>query len=249
MSRGIVLMIGSGPNALAARDWDLSHVSAIVAINNAWRVRPDWTHHIRPEDFPPGREPPVIGPGQRQVDYRDYVPAQNDFGGVVYAGGTMAFTAAYWVLARLRPRVLAVIGCDMVYPVSGPTHFYGTGTADPLRVDPTLRSLEAKSARLWLIAARQGCACVNLSHGESRLLFPRGDIADLGPSAAAGNLPLAAIDEAERLEREAGYLVPSGRYWLEQERFEAGRIDAIDAAWLGAFARVRGARPAAPPDR
>ena len=29
----------------------------------------------------------------------------------------------------------------MHYPPDGPTHFYGTGTADPLRSDITLRSL------------------------------------------------------------------------------------------------------------
>lgn len=235
---GIVLMIGSGPDALRARPWPCGRFDAIVAINNAWAVRPDWTHHIRPEDFPPAREPPALAPGQRQVDYRDYVPAQNDFGGVVYAGGTMAFTAGYWALARLRPRVLAVIGCDMVYPATGPTHFYGTGAADPLREDVTLRSLEAKSARLFLLAARQGCACVNLSGGESRLLFPRADIAGLERCRPGAALPLAGIAEAERLEREAGYLVPSGRYWKEAARLEAGVIDRIDAMWLTAFASL-----------
>ena len=44
----------------------------------------------------------------------DYVPVQNDFGGFVYAGGTMTFTAGYWALGALKPSVLAFLGCDMV---------------------------------------------------------------------------------------------------------------------------------------
>ena len=78
------------------------------------------------------------------------------FGGIVYAGATMAFTAGYWALSALQPRVLAYLGCDMIYP-QGQTHFYGTGAADPLRPDPTLQNLRAKSARLELLAARAGC--------------------------------------------------------------------------------------------
>ena len=81
------------------------------------------------------------------------MPIQNDLGGFVYAGGTMAFTAGYWALGALRPDVMAFFGCDMVYPTEG-SHFYGNGNADPLRDDITLRNLEAKSARLSIIAAR-----------------------------------------------------------------------------------------------
>jgi len=71
----------------------------------------------------------------------------------------MAFTAGYWALHALRPEVMGFIGCDMVYPKTGATHFYGTGTADPLRDDVTLQDLGAKSARLMVMAAAQGCAC------------------------------------------------------------------------------------------
>ncbi len=71
----------------------------------------------------------------------------------------------------------------MHYPATGPTHFYGQGTPDPLRRDITLRSLEAKSARLMVLAARQGCAMVNLSTGPSRLVFPRANRDGGGPPA------------------------------------------------------------------
>ena len=103
----VVLMLGSGPTAPEARDWDRGAIDTILAINNAHLVRPDWDLHIYPWDFPEDRRP-VPGPGQRAVTQEDFVPAQNAFGGFVYAGGTMAFTAAYWALHALRPRTLAV---------------------------------------------------------------------------------------------------------------------------------------------
>jgi hypothetical protein len=231
---GTVLILGSAPEAVAARDWRRDEFDAIIVINNAWRIRPDWDVLIHPEDFPEDRRPTELGDGQRIVTAADYVPVQNRFGGFVYAGGTMAFTAGYWALGALAPRVLAFFGCNMVYAPQGQTHFYGTGAADPLRADVTLRSLEAKSARLALIAAEAGCRCVNLSQGESRLVFPRGARGVLSgavPSAADSR----ALAEAEAREAALGYMVPSGRYWQEEARFDAADIDALDALWLRAY--------------
>jgi hypothetical protein len=37
-------------------------------------------------------------------------------------------------------------------------------------------------------------------------------------------------------EAELGYLVPSGRYWEEAERFDPAEIDALDSLWLQAAA-------------
>ncbi|RYG92846.1 hypothetical protein EU803_01690 [Loktanella sp. IMCC34160] len=229
----VVLILGSGPNVVAARNWPKTSFDRIVAINNAWQVRPDWDDLIHPEDFPEDRHPTSFGPDQRRVTYRDYVPAQNALGGFVYAGGTMAFTAAYWALQTLRPDVIAMMGCDMVYPTTGATHFYGTGAADPLRPDPTLRNLEAKSARLLALGAAQGCALVNLSTDQSRLVFPRATVAELH------RLPVveingAAMDAALRAEERLGYFVASGRYWEEQDRFDTAHIDHIDSLWLKA---------------
>ena len=224
--------MGSAPNVVDCRDWPRPPFDRIVAINNAWAVRPDWDHLVVPEDFPHDRRPE---PGERQtiVEADAFVPAMNAYGGAVYTGGTMAFTAAYWVLHALRPSVLAFMGCDMVYAGSK-THFYGTGTADPLRPDVTLRSLESKSARLVALAARQNCAVVNLSRGESRLVAPRatqGDLARVRPTDVPGHL----IDTALGAERAIGYYAPSGRYWDEPERFDPEVIDRIDALWLDAF--------------
>ncbi|MFK7869756.1 MAG: hypothetical protein AB8B58_11000 [Roseobacter sp.] len=225
----IVLVLGSGPNAVAARDWPKADFDRIVAINNAWRLRDDWDDIVYPEDFPKDRRPANIPQDQRAIEAAAFVPAQNAFGGFVFAGGTMAFTAGYWALHALRPKVMAFLGCDMVYPTEGPTHYYGTGTADPLRDDISLRSLEAKSARLGLLAASQGCACVNLSQDESRLLFPRARLQDLrlitSPVAVAG------IDALRADEDALGYAVPSGRYWEEESRFDTSALDQLDQRW------------------
>ncbi|MCL6282528.1 hypothetical protein M3P21_03210 [Ruegeria sp. 2012CJ41-6] len=230
-----VLILGSAPVAEVACDWPKAPFTHIVAINNAWRLRPDWDILIHPEDFPEANRPKTLAPGQRIVTAADYVPAQNTFGGFVFAGGTMAFTAGYWVLAALTPSVIAYCGCDMVYPASGKTHFYGTGAADPLRADVTLRSLEAKSARLALFAARQSCRMVRLSQGESRLIVPPALRSGLDDAA----LPDAAVMEpALAAERALGYFVPSGRYWECQDRFEPAAIDAVDRLWLEAYARA-----------
>ena len=230
-----LLMLGSAPMAAQAALWPRAPFDGIVAINNAHAIRPDWTWMVHPHDFPAARVPQP-GPGQHVVTEADFVPAQNAFGGFVYAGATMAFTAAYWALHALQPRVLAVYGCDMHYPARGRTHFYGTGTADPLRPDITLQSLEAKSARLMILAAMQGCATVNLSGGPSRLVFPRG-----GRDRVSAALPQAfdpaVADRALAAEAELGYLVPSGRYWEEAGRFDAAALAAIDRMWLRA-ARV-----------
>lgn len=229
-----VLVLGSAPMAAEATGWPRAPFDRIVAINNAWRVRGDWDHSIFPWDFPADRQP-VPGPGQGLVTEADFVPAQNAYGGFVFAGATMAFTAGYWALTALRPTVLAMFGCDMQYPATGPTHFYGTGTPDPLRQDITLRNLEAKSARLMVLAAMQGCAVVNLSAGPSRLVVPRATRASLAQARPRGFCPDLAA-EALALEAALDYRVPSGRYWEESARFDPARLDRLDALWLQAAA-------------
>ena len=229
-----VLILGSGPNAVEARDWSRAHFDRIVAINNAWRIRPDWDDLIFPEDFPQDRKPEAKGAAQRFIEADQFVPTQNAYGGFVYAGGTMAFTAGYWALHALRPKVLAFMGCDMVYPTSGPTHFYGKGTPDPLRADVTLRDLGAKSARLGLIAAAQGCRCVNLSTGPSELVFERANPEAL--RALPGRGPDGTAAHAIQNEEDAlGYFVATGRYWEEAASFDAEALTGLDAAWRAAW--------------
>lgn len=227
-----VLILGSGPNVLAARDWQRAPFDTVVAINNAWQVRTDWDYLIHPEDFPTDRRPAQTLAHQRIITAETYVPAQNALGGFVYAGGTMAFTASYWTLYALRPKIIAYLGCDMVYPTDQATHFYGTGSADPLRQDITLRNLEAKSARLLAMASSQNCALVNLSTDASRQVFPRATLTNLKQPLVKPILNQTAIKTAQHREAALGYMVSSGRYWLEQHRFDTDELDQLDALWL-----------------
>ncbi|MCC1480252.1 hypothetical protein [Roseibaca sp. Y0-43] len=234
----IVLILGSGPNVVACRSWPRAPFDRIVTINNAWAVRPDWDYLAFPDDFPPERMPPLRQPGQQLVPSDAYVPENNRFGGIIYAGATMAFSAGYWALGALRPKVIAYLGCDMVYSV-GASHFYGQGSPDPLRPDPTLQNLRAKSARLELIAARAGCAVVNLSTSESRLTCPRATPADV---AKATPLPDVAPAMADVLaaERDLGAFCASGRYW-QGAPLDAKALARIDALWLDAHHAARSA--------
>ncbi len=147
-----VLMLGSGPSATEAHMWSADCWTHLVVINNAWRVRGDWDMCIFPEDLPVEKRPASLLPDQHLIEARDFVPMQNQFGGVVYAGGTMAFTAAYWALGALKPDVMAFFGCDLVYPASGPTHFMVKGLpihcATMSRFNPLKPSRHAYSSSL-----------------------------------------------------------------------------------------------------
>ena len=231
-----VLILGSAPAVIAARDVPKSAFSAIVVINNAWRVRDDWDYHVAPDDFPKDRMPESLLDGQQFIGSDAFVPANNAYGGIIYAGATMAFTAGYWVLSALHPSKMVFCGCDMVYPAHGRGHFYGKGSADPLRDDITLRNLEAKSARLMIYAARQGCVCLRAPAPESRLVFPQADPLGADQTSKALTLPdMPTVLKAEQAEADLGYIVESGRYWEENRIYSTEALDAIDELWLSAF--------------
>jgi hypothetical protein len=230
-----ILILGSAPNSVQAANWPRDLFDRIVVINNAWRIRDDWDDIIYPYDFPAENMPSQIKPHQQAIDENAFVPIQNEYGGFVYAGATMAFTAGYWVLGHYKPAQIAFMGCDMHYPDTGDTHFYGNGTPDPLRDDITLTSLEASSARFYSLAAQQGCQLFNLSEGVSRLIFPRISVTALASDPA--NVPASAIDEEQitiALNREAelDYYVPHGRYWEDSHQFDKDALIQLDALWM-----------------
>jgi hypothetical protein len=239
----IALILGSACDAVRAKAWPREPIAHMVAINNAWQIRDDWDYLIYPDDFPAERMPPSLDEQRQKVITSDaYVPVQNSFGGVVYAGATMAFTAGYWALGALKPDVIAYLGCDMHYE-SSQTHFYGAGTADPLRTDVTLQSLEAKSARLMVTAAQQQCLCLNLSElPASRQVFARTDYVQLRGftpkqhaaqlASVQGSLKAQPLAAARQIEARLGYTVPSGRYWEAKDQFDAAQLRQLDALWL-----------------
>ena len=245
-----ILLIGSAPDVVRCEAWPKAAFSKIVAINNAWRVRPDWDVLVHAGDFPPDQLPPPQALRQAQIFSADhYVPAQNSFGGFVYAGATMALTAAYWTIHSRRPDVLAFLGCDMIYDRPGNTHFYGIGRPDPLRDDVTLQNLEAKSARLLIHALRRGTLCVNLSElPQSRLVFPRLSfeaVSALSPRRLAtikadvlAGIHSQAVDAADRIERELGYFYEDGMYWNHLDEIDGTQLAGIDRLWMSAVGKL-----------
>lgn len=237
----VVLLIGSAPDASIVKKWNLSSFSSCVVINNAWQLTKDWNYLIHPEDFPAKHLPSKLVSNKKIITARQFVPQQNSFGGVIYAGGTMAFTAGYWVLGFLKPDVIAYLGCDMIYSKKTGNHFYGKGQADPLRPDITLQSLEAKSARLMAIAKMNNCTVINLSKlRKSRLLFPRITITQLLKSISDIKMPnkfnakinSKIVKKVLNVEDQLGYMVTSGKYWESNKKFNPYKLKEIDTLWL-----------------
>lgn len=234
-----VLIVGSAPDSVRASTWDTSFFVHTVAINNAWKAFSSWDSLIYPEDFPiANRPPPHQHHGKKIITAREFVPIQNKYGGFVYAGGTMSFTAGYWALGALQPDVIAYLGCDMVNEAQPdyPSHVYGSRTPDPLREDVPLQSLEAKSMRLLAMARHQGCAVVNLSEQkDSRMLIPRMEFETL-KNMRHRPRPLPINTEAMQLalqtEAKLGYWVLFGKYWEQAEKFDKAKLRHIDSLWL-----------------
>ncbi len=225
-----VLIIGSAPDALEAQSFNRELFQQVVAINNAWNVRSDWDYCIFPDDFP-GNRRPNENDEQRLIGSEQYVPLQNKYGGFVYSGGTMAFTAGYWVLGHFNPRAIAYIGCDMVYDEKK-THFYGRGTPDPLREDPTLKNLKAKSARLEAIAASQNCSIFNLSkRPKSNLVFRRKSLENIPEDPTPRRVNTELLKLVLEKEKSLGYFIKNGKYWKHLADFDQKKIDILDGLW------------------
>ncbi len=229
-----ILIIGSGPDAVEARKFKSGIFDKIVAINNAWQIRRDWDFCIFPDDFPKERRP-KSNFTQQLITYNEYVPIQNEFGGFVYAGGTMAFTSGYWVLGKLKPSLIAYLGCDMIYE-GNKTHFYGKGTADPLRKDPTLKNLLSKSARFEVIANSNNCSVFNLSKKkESNLIFRRLRISEISEPIIRREIKNEKTLEALQLEKQLSYFVNDGKYWKHFKNFDSNELSRVDSLWSEAI--------------
>ena len=225
-----VLILGSAPNVVAVNDIDLSSYDEIIVINNAWQVLESWTEHIFPYDFPRENKPTRYSKSQRAIDEKLFVQRQNEFGGFIYAGGTMAFTALYWALGEHMPSEIHILGCDMVYSDAGKTHFYGEGAPDPLRDDFTLRDLYAKSARFMCLAARNGCRTYNLSDQSSKLCFPRHN-RNIDDKPCHLLINKASVQSILDQENSLGYFISSGRYWEADLKIDLQALDQIDLQW------------------
>ena len=231
-----VLILGSGPDAVDAINFKSGIFDKIVAINNAWQIRADWDFCIFPDDFPKEKRP-NSNLSQKLITHNEYVPIQNRFGGFVYAGGTMAFTSGYWALGKLKPTLIAYLGCDMIYK-GNKTHFYGKGTADPLRDDPTLKNLLSKSARFEVIADSNNSSVFNLSKKkESNLVFRRLGISEITEPTSRREVDDKKTLQALKLEKDLGYFVKDGKYWKHLQKFDPNAISRLDSLWSDAIVK------------
>ncbi|WP_198297825.1 hypothetical protein [Bordetella genomosp. 9] len=148
----------------------------------------------------------------------------------------MAFAAGYWAVHSLHSRVIGYFACDMVYR-AGQTHFYGAGTADPLRHDVSLRSLEAKATRLFCWGLKHGKILLNCSgDNETRLVFPRVSLSALRnfkPKSHAWSLLLERAEKIWDFEKEAPFDALKEDYWtLVGSATEEEFIAEVDRRWL-----------------
>ena len=230
-----VLIIGSAPDAIQALDWDMKVFDQVVVINNAWRTTTHWHELIFPYDFLDENKPSQLLNHQKFVTEDQFVPAQNLFGGFVYAGATMAFTAGYWSLASHLPTRMCFLGCNMHYSQNGPTHFYGKGQPDPLRDDITLTSLRACSHRMLILAKMQGCDIVSLSTGETNLHVPQTSFDEFLDYQPAFIYSREKVSQALKYEKNLNYYVEDGRYWLEENLFCRDELKKLDQMWVDAL--------------
>jgi hypothetical protein len=161
-----VLVLGSGISGEAVKDIDLSN-HYVLAINNAWRLTPFWTHHLFPDDFE-GPFPTKLNQIQQKIDNTIYMKANLKWGGLEWRGNSMIYNALFFAL-NFEPDVIGTLGCDLYYPESGPTHFYEGGTNDPMRFHEDYHKERFK--RFLETCEKKKIKCVNYSN-ESRGLNP-----------------------------------------------------------------------------
>lgn len=236
----IVVVVGSAPDATRVTTLPEGQYW-LVSVNNAYRLTDRFHFSCFSGDFP-GKSDGLPHLVRNFISENEYIVALNAFGGLTMCGATMSLASAYWAIHALRPPVLAFLGCDMVYG-AGQTHFYGTGAPDPLRIDPTLRDLFAKSCQQQAIAAIEGTHVVNLSLlPESRLAAPRLDASRLGNADSVLSLAARALARGDEAianalqilddERAAPFDTGMTDYMhLMQDEASLRFIDDIDRRW------------------
>ena len=222
-------------------------------INTAHRIRSDWTHGLFASDIPLNRIP-LSRPGHEIVSVKDLTGAQDAFGSYMLCGETMALTAGYRALRTFPGRPLLWFGCDMIYDTDeddiasgiapGTSHFYGNGTADPLRFHTSLLSLPAKSARLFAMALLNKSPVFNLSERKrSNIIFPR------LPASQATTIDVPATLTHQQGYQHNGYALEAVRHETAfrnrmsqrgMSRVSLQTLMTINGLWLDAFRKGPG---------
>jgi hypothetical protein len=235
-----IVIVGRAPDAPELTR-DLGADTLVVALNNAWRASPRYDFVIAPDDFPQASRPPDAA--RTVITGTHYVDAASLCGGHFWCGHTVALTGAYWSLRTYVYSQITFLACDMVYPSSGSTHFYGTGAPDPLRRHITLQNITGKSLRAFYFAWTRNSLLLNSSpHQHSLLGVPRAPLA----AACAFNLVdyvFWAVEpevkhqievmakRAIEMERNAPFDVESSDWAFLEDPSAWSYVRNIDDAW------------------
>jgi len=238
-----ILILGSAPQAPEARA-AINPSTIVCVLNNAWRAVPSYDHIVYSDDFPDSNKPHLTELFKKGISSPQYWPAMNNFGGLLFCGATIAFAAAYWVIATYPCSQVTFFGASMNYD-SAETHFYGIGSPDPCRKDPTLQSLEAKTCRLFYMALKRKCLLLDGSElMESRLCFPKIPLQQALSTLLCSRDSLGVVDsrlsrleliaaEALALEKASSFDAHIYDYgcYVEDPAVWA-QLRAIDTVWL-----------------
>lgn len=157
------IIVGSAPLSADLIDADLSDYYRI-ALNKAWRLRPDFQAHVFLESLKSEDRPPKTYRA-KSVSRANFGPALNKAGGPFLCSVSVTFAAAFWAVVRQRQKVISVYGCDMVFPgkdSESPSHFYGSGDQGPLLGTFIFnRDYAHKSARLFTFALQHRLLILN----------------------------------------------------------------------------------------
>lgn len=210
-----VLILGVAQDAMRAVDWDGGLFDYILVIEEAWHLRPDWTHMLHSDSLAPDDRPVLLEAGQQVVTEADYEPVLTHFGGAAYTGSELVLAASYWALAALEPAQIFCMGCEFDAPGASQSH--------------GARDLTAKARRLEYFASLCGCAIANLSSESSVLPFQRATFDGLDQVRPAYPSEEASM-VARQLEQQYGDPAsPNAQYPCAQGMAE------IDAAWRRCF--------------
>jgi hypothetical protein len=177
-----VLIVGSGQSIALLDETDTSSWT-VVALNKAWKYKPDAVDYIVHMPFlPESSRPRASNFRQSQViNVEQCTAAACHYAGMLgpefsgnhkaITGNEIHFYASYWAMSRLSAGVLGYVGCDLDYEGTQ-THFYGRGQQVSW-VDRSREDLGVYFDRQLRICAAEGVSLVNLStNPRTRLPYP-----------------------------------------------------------------------------
>ncbi|MEO6911445.1 MAG: hypothetical protein ABI158_11035 [Edaphobacter sp.] len=179
-----VLIVGSGLSISLLDEIDID-AWIVVALNKAWKYKPEVVDYIVHMPFLPESSRPQASRFAKSqiIGVEQCIPAAchyavtlgSEFSGnhKALSGNEIHFYASYWAMFCLCAGVLGYIGCDLDY--DGPqTHFYGRGQQISW-VDRSREDLDVYFDRQLRVCAKEGVSLINLSmNPKTRLPYPKG---------------------------------------------------------------------------